>query len=41
MGTGLSEEHRTEADDKSLKDQLRTRCLKEWLEKINKKYNYI
>ena len=41
MGSGLSEEHRIEADDENLKKALRTKSLKQWLEKINKKYNYI
>ena len=41
MGTGLSEEHRIEADDENLKKTLRTKSLKQWLKKINKKYNYI
>ena len=41
MGTGLSSEHRDYADEQSIKNENRTTHLKQWLNKINKKYNYI
>ena len=41
MGTGLSEEHRIEEDDKNWKSEKRTEHLKQWLDKINNKYKYI
>ena len=40
IGSGLSLELRTEADDENFKNEIRTRRLKEWLDKINRKYNY-
>jgi len=40
IGTGMSSEVRDMADEKSVKKHVRTTYLHDWLNKINKKYNY-
>jgi len=40
LGSGLSLEHRTEADQENEKSEERTNHLIKWLKKIKKKYNY-
>tara|TARA_B110000483_G_scaffold35716_1_gene43718 strand:- start:186 stop:428 length:243 start_codon:yes stop_codon:yes gene_type:complete len=41
IGTGMSSEHRDYADEQSIKIHVRTTHLSDWLNKINKKHNYI
>ncbi len=40
LGTGLSEESRESADNFSDKCHKRVGHLQDWLDRINKKYNY-
>ena len=40
IGTGMSSEVRDMADEESIKLHVRTTHLHDWLNKINKKYNY-
>jgi len=41
LGSGLSEELRDECDYLNEKQEKRTAHLKQWLDKINKKYKYV
>ncbi len=41
IGTGMSSEHRDYADEQSIKKENKTTHLKQWLDKINNKHNYI
>lgn len=41
IGTGMCKEQRTECDEANEKSEERTAHLKQWLDKINKKYNYV
>ena len=40
IGSGMCEEQRTECDEANEKSEERTSHLKQWLDKINKKYKY-